>query len=176
MIYVTSLAMLDRTMRSIQPSRLVTLLPADEYVETPEGLPGEHHLRLGMHDITEVIPGMTAPGPSHVEELIAFIRNWDDAVRRGEAEPRIVFHCRMRISRSGAAAYIALCMLSEAGQEADIAQAMRALGAHIQPNQLIVQIADELLGREGRMAEAIDALGPGSGLNLMDWLELTPPR
>ncbi len=175
MIYVTSLAMLDRTVRAVQPSRLVTLLPDDEFVETPGDLAQHHHLRLGMHDITEVIPGMVAPDAGHVKRLIAFIDEWRAAVRQGDADARIVFHCRMGISRSGAAAYIALCMLSAPGQESEIARQMRALGAHLQPNQLIVQLADELLDRNGRMADAVDALGPGSGLNLTDWVELTPP-
>ncbi len=176
MIYVTSLAMLDRTVEAIRPARLVTLLPEDEVVTTPNGLDPAHHLRLGMHDISEIIPGMVAPSEGHVAQLIAFIEAWASDVEQGNADPKIVFHCRMGISRSGAAAFIALCMLSEPGEEMAIAQEMRQRGAHIQPNSLMIQLADEMLGRDGRMADAVDALGPGSGLNLLDWLELHPVR
>jgi predicted protein tyrosine phosphatase len=38
---------------------------------------------------------------------------------------------------------------------------MRELGPHVQPNRLIVQLADKALGREGRMLRAIEAIGPG---------------
>ncbi len=175
MIYVTSLANLSNTVHAVQPSRIITLLPEDEPVPTPGMLDPEHHLKLFVHDIATVLPGMVAPGPEHITQLIAFIEAWQEAVTNGHAEPRMVVHCRMGISRSGAAAFIALCMLSEPGQEEVIAADMRRRGAHIQPNILMVEIADELLGREGRMIRAIEGLGAGSGLNMMDWLELNPP-
>ena len=38
---------------------------------------------------------------------------------------------------------------------------VRARGAHAQPNRLMVQVADELLARQGRMSAAVEALGPG---------------
>ncbi len=180
MIYVTSLANLDDAIARLKPGRLMSLMPSDDVaaqVTRPDHLDPDHHLVVGIHDITEVIPGLVAPEVAHVAAIIAFAEDWAQAHRSGESGPMVV-HCLMGISRSGAAAYIALCALSEPGQEAAIARALRDAGPHIQPNLLMVQIADELLERDGRMAAAIEDLGWGSGYNAVDWvaLDLWPRR
>ncbi len=175
MIYITSLDHLDKTIAAVRPARLITLLPEDEPVTTPEGMAPERHLTVAIHDITEEIPGLVAPNQTHVAELISFLEDWRAAVDAKLEEPKLVVHCRMGISRSGAAAFIATCILCGPGREEAIAKRMRELGPHLQPNALIVQIADEILGRDGRMADAIDAMGRGTGYNLSEWVELVPP-
>jgi predicted protein tyrosine phosphatase len=51
-------------------------------------------------------------------------------------------------------------MLNEPGREADIARMLRARAPHAQPNPRLVALADDILGREGRMVDAVDAMGP----------------
>ncbi len=172
MIYVTSLEKLETTLENVRPARLVTLLPEEEFFDTPHPLEPHQHLNIGIHDIIEPLPDLVAPDTRHVEALIAFIQEWIKATEAGHETGGILFHCRMGVSRSGAAAYIALCMLGEPGKERDIARTMRARGPHIQPNILMVEIADDILGRNGRMVSAIWELGLGSGMNEMDWLEM----
>jgi predicted protein tyrosine phosphatase len=39
---------------------------------------------------------------------------------------------------------------------------LRAASPHATPNRLIVRLADDLLGRKGRMVEAVTAIGRGA--------------
>ena len=94
------------------------------------------------------------PGEEHVAELIRFVRRWD---RRAP----LVVHCYMGISRSTASAYAAVCALNPQRNEATIAQALRKASPTATPNIRIVTLADRLLGRDGRMVAAIEAIGRG---------------
>ncbi len=61
-----------------------------------------------------------------------------------------------------AAAFIGACTLAPHRKEAEIAEALRAASPTASPNLLIVEHADRLLGREGRMVEAVRAIGRGA--------------
>jgi predicted protein tyrosine phosphatase len=73
----------------------------------------------------------------------------------------MVVHCRAGISRSTAAAFIALCATRPDREERAIARALRAASVYATPNPRLVALADELLGRDGRMIAAIAAIGAG---------------
>ena len=75
--------------------------------------------------------------------------------------PPMIVHCWAGISRSTASAFAIACMLNEPGRERDIAIQLRRLAPHAQPNTRIVAFADHLLSRDGRMVDAVDAMGPG---------------
>ena len=53
-----------------------------------------------------------------------------------------------------------LCDIHGPGSEQDIARGLRARAAHAQPNKLMIRHADALMGREGRMIAAVEAMGP----------------
>ena len=72
----------------------------------------------------------------------------------------MVIHCWAGISRSTAAAFTTVCALNPKRDEHDIAQAIRVASPTAQPNARIVRFADELLGRNGRMVEAVRAITP----------------
>lgn len=167
MIYVTSLAMLDTAVEILKPTHMVTLLGPENDVGTPPSIKPECHLKLVINDIIDDLPGLIAPHDRHIDRLLDFVRRWG-----GPKNGAILFHCYMGISRSGAAAYIALCDYNEPGREVPIAREMRRRGPHISPNIRMVQIADDIMEREGRMVDAVAGLGAGTGLNEMDWLEL----
>jgi predicted protein tyrosine phosphatase len=156
-IYVCAKSQVTDAVRRIRPSHLITLLDPSDDMPTPEEVSGHRHLRLGMHDIARGHPEYTAPDEMHVRELITFAQNWDRSAP-------ILVHCWAGVSRSTATAFTIACMLNEPGREQAIAQVLRARAAHAQPNLRIVAIADDLLKREGRMVEAIDALSPGSSV------------
>ena len=101
--------------------------------------------------------GLTAPEATHVEQLIAFARHWD---RRGP----LVIHCWAGISRSTAAAFATVCALNPQTSEAVIARDLRTASPHANPNRLLIALADEALGRGGRMIAAIEAMAPVSAL------------
>ena len=114
-----------------------------------------NHLRIQMDDINEPADGFTAPSHEHVERALAFIRKWNRAAP-------MVIHCYAGISRSTASAFMAACALNPNRDETSIARQIRAASPSAYPNRLIVTLADELLGRDGRMVRALDAMGPGN--------------
>ncbi|MFN9971992.1 MAG: tyrosine phosphatase family protein, partial [Phycisphaerae bacterium] len=138
----------------VRPSHLVTLLDPEDEMPTPEGVPGHRHLKLGMHDTVRPAPGQTPPDELHVRELLVFARDWS------RSQPMLV-HCWAGISRSTASAFAIACMVAPPGNELRIARLLRERAPHAHPNARIVAIADALLGRDGRMVDAIDAIGPG---------------
>lgn len=156
-IYVCAKSQVADSVRRIRPSHLITLLDPSDDMPTPEDIVGNRHLRLGMHDISRGHPEYTAPDEMHVRELITFAQGWD------RSSP-ILIHCWAGISRSTASAFTIACMLNEPGREKAIAEMLRSRAAHAQPNQRIVAIADDLLKRDGRMLEAIDAMTPGASV------------
>ncbi len=73
----------------------------------------------------------------------------------------MLVHCWAGIIRSMAAIYIILCDRLGEGSELYAAKAIRSRAAHAYPNALLVRHADDLLGRQGRMVEAIKSIGAG---------------
>jgi predicted protein tyrosine phosphatase len=120
----------------------------------------QRHLRVHVHDITHESDGWITPSANHVETLLDFIRGWD------RADP-ILIHCYAGISRSTATAFITACVHNPEASERVIAQALREASPSATPNMRIVALADEALGRKGRMLRAIEAIGRGS-----TWIEI----
>ena len=153
-ILVTPLSALEDAIKLHRPSHIVTLLSPDHMIDTPEGFPRERHLRLGMNDVVDVTAGDTPPEQAHVAALLEFARSWP-------AEDPMLVHCWAGISRSMAATYIILCDRLGRGSELYAAKAIRSRAPHAYPNALLVRHADEILGRDGRMVEAIKSIGAG---------------
>lgn len=154
MILITPLSALPSVIGSHAPSHIVTLLSSGYMIETPQGFPADRHLRLSMHDIAD--EGMPeSPANTHVDELIAFGRGWD-------ASAPMLVHCWAGISRSTAAAFVSVCALSPERDEREIARAIRSASPTATPNIRIVRFADGILGRQGRMVSAIEAIGRGA--------------
>lgn len=154
-IHVCSLSRLQATVAGSGASHLVTLINEGTPVPRPASIPAERHLFLGFNDIIAPLDGMTPPGEEHIHRFLAFIDGWD---RRAP----IVVHCFAGISRSTAGAFIALCALAPKQDEHGIAHRLRQASAIATPNQLMVRLADGVLGRGGRMVAAIDAIGRGA--------------
>lgn len=153
-IYVCPKSKVPSVTAQIRPSHLITLLDPHDEMPTPEGVLGQKHLKLGMHDITVNAADQTPPDELHVRELLEFARDWN------RSQPLLI-HCWAGISRSTASAFSIACMLSEPGKEKEIALLLRQRAPHAHPNSRIVAFADKLLNRNGRMVDAVDAMGPG---------------
>ena len=135
-----------------RPSHLITLLDPHDLIDTPEGVERDRHLRIGIWDVCEPYQGLTPPQEEHVLRILAFGRGWDAAA------PLLV-HCHAGISRSTATAFILTCERNPHAPEARIAQALRRAAPHAYPNRRLVALADDLLGRGGRMVDAVVAIG-----------------
>jgi predicted protein tyrosine phosphatase len=134
------------------PARLISLF-APEGPDPPTWTGGPH-LLLRVHDIAEPQPGLIAPDAGLIDRLLAFAADWEE-------EAPLLIHCWFGISRSTAAAFIVLCAADPARPEREIALALRRAAPEATPNRLMVALADARLGRDGRMTEAIAAIGPG---------------
>jgi predicted protein tyrosine phosphatase len=154
MILVTPLSAVEETIHLYRPSHLVTLLSPEHMIETPDGFDPARHLRLSVNDVAEAWGADMPPEPHHVDKLLTFGRTWN-------ADAPMLVHCWAGISRSMAAAYILLNDRMGPGFEEKIARRMRALAPHAFPNPLLVSYADKALSREGRMIEAVRAIGRG---------------
>jgi predicted protein tyrosine phosphatase len=154
MIHVCSLSRLQETVDSTGARHVVSLIGDEARLDRPDGIAPENHLWLQLHDISAPLDGYIVPGEAHVAELIDFVRRWD---RRSP----LVVHCFAGISRSTASAYAAVCALNPHRDEHQVAKALRRASPTATPNARIVSLADRLLGRQGRMVEAIETIGRG---------------
>lgn len=153
-LHVCALIDLPDTVARTRPTHLISAITADMMPTTPRGLATERHLQLTLNDISEPRAGLIHPTAEHINTLLQFGKAWS-------TETPLLVHCWAGISRSTAAAFIVLCAHNEPGQEGLIAAALRATSPSATPNELMVRIADDLLGRSGRMIDAIAAIGVG---------------
>ena len=152
MIHVCPLALLHETVEETGARHVVTLLGDEANVRRPASISAENHLWLRMHDIASPADGYITPESEHIARLIAFVRQWDRAAP-------MVIHCYAGISRSTAAAFTTVCALNPGRVELDVAWALRRASPTALPNRRIVTLADQMLGRDGRMLSAIEAIG-----------------
>ncbi len=155
MIHVCSLARLEETVARTGAGSVVSLLADGTKLARPASIAQDRHLTLWMNDVVEAAPDMVPPGAEHVERLLGFARAWD---RR---RPKVI-HCFAGISRSTAAAYIVTAALEPERDEAELAATLRRLSPTATPNGRLIALADDMLGRRGRMVDAIRAIGRGA--------------
>lgn len=153
-IYVCPLSLVDTAIGAVRAEHLVTLINHETMIDTPPEIFPENHLRLAMNDIVDPMPGMVPPNDDHVAQLIEFTDGW-------ESEAPMVIHCWAGISRSTAAAFVALCHLNPDVNEMIIAARLRSASPTAYPNRRIVALADQALGRDGRMVDAVQSIGRG---------------
>lgn len=154
MIHVCSLARLHETVEETGARHVITLIGTESRVVRPGMIAPDNHLLLQMHDIAIPLDGYVLPAEEHVARLIDFVTRWECATP-------LVVHCFAGISRSTAGAFTAVCALRPERDEKEIALKLRAASPTATPNIRIVALADQILGRRGRMVDAISAIGRG---------------
>ena len=156
MIHVCSLARLHAT---VAENRREPHRHADEdvhEVRRPESIAAEHHLLLDMDDIVVEIDGYHAPAEQHLTELIALRARLGPRSPAGGAllcrhQPLDCRRLRHRLRAQPASR-----------RSRDRAQRSAAPRRRATPNARIVSLADRVLGRDGRMVRAIEAIGRGT--------------
>jgi predicted protein tyrosine phosphatase len=119
---------------------------------------GEHHRTLlRFHDEIEPRPGIVLPAREHVAEIIAFGRSLADTAER-DREGHLLVHCHAGISRSTAAMATLLAQVYPQRDEASIFARVLAMRPKAWPNSRMIGYADEMLGRDGRMLNALGRL------------------
>jgi len=153
-ILVSPLSLVPMTVANARVSHLVTLINGETLIDTPDSIERERHLRLSMNDISEPRDGLVVPSEDHVGKLIDFAEEWDQGAP-------LLIHCWAGISRSTAGAFVVLCALNTNSDEHALARALRRASPTAYPNRRIVALADNVLGRNGRMNAAVDHIGRG---------------
>ena len=153
-LIVCSLRRIDSLIASRDPSHLITLLSPAELIEAHPKMAAGRHLRIGVNDINEPTEGLVAPDAGTVKSILDFGAGWT-------AEQPMLIHCWAGISRSSATAFILACERNPETPELAIAEHIRAVSPIAHPNPRLVALADDMLGRRGRMVDAIRAIGPG---------------
>ncbi len=153
-LHVCSLARMPALSREIGASHLVTLINLKTPVERPAHIAPGRHLFVGVSDITDPMEGQVLPHANHIEQILGFVRGWD-------RQAPLLIHCYAGVSRSTASAFITACALNPDRREAEIATTIRILSPTATPNARFVQLADDMLGRKGRMVDAVAAIGRG---------------
>ncbi len=154
MIVVCSLRVAADQVASIGATRAISILGPDTAHPAFQTVQGDDHLRLTFHDVAAASPGLTAPGTHDMMQLLRFLRQWDRSAP-------LLIHCWAGISRSTAAGYIATCLFKPERDEAELAWELRKASPSATPNPMLINLADEALGREGKMRRAIAAIGRG---------------
>ncbi|MGF0536633.1 tyrosine phosphatase family protein [Agrobacterium sp. ES01] len=135
---------------------MISLMAANQDFHRPAVIQAERHLKLGVNDISFAGTGkLIAPQDSHVRAIIDFARGWDRSAP-------LLIHCWFGVSRSPAAALIAALAVHPEQEDAALVQRLRQASAHATPNARLVDIADRLLERDGRLRAAVKSIGRGA--------------
>lgn len=153
-IHVCSLRGLHEMVTATGARDVLTVMRNVDQVIRPVEIMPERHLKLDFSDIVEAREGQHLAQEQDVAALIEFARRWD-------RQAPLVVHCYAGVSRSTASAFISACALKPEENEEIWAQALRKLSPTATPNIHLVRLGDALLGRNGRMIRAIEAIGRG---------------
>jgi len=152
-IFVCPLSALDETLRTSGTRSMIAFGGPEAKLEHPTQI--DRYLALQFNDIDEPRDGLQEPTREHVEQVIDFIDDWDQRTP-------ILLQCWMGISRSTAAAAIALARLRCDLEPQEIANRLRTASPTATPNPLMIHWADELLELDGRFTKAIADIGRGA--------------
>ena len=115
---------------------------------------GPHRrLTLRFDDIIETTPGMLLPELHHIERLLEFGGGLASA--EGDPLAHLLVHCHAGISRSTASMTILLAEARPKADEDALFAHIRTIRAQAWPNSRMIALADDLLGREGKLVAAL---------------------
>jgi predicted protein tyrosine phosphatase len=155
-IIVCPLASIAETAVRNGAREMVSLIAEKQDFHRPGVIRANRHLKLAMNDIGFAgTGGLIAPSEAHVTGLIGFVRDWDQSAP-------LIIHCWMGVSRSPAAAAITILALQPDQDDFALAGRLRRAAPHATPNSRLIEIGDRLLGRGGRLVEAMKSIGRGA--------------
>jgi predicted protein tyrosine phosphatase len=142
----------------LNPDFIISLMDPGDKFSLPTGPGLRRHLHLEMHDIDNQGAAVPSPyvGPTaeHVEQIFDAARTWNRSAV-------VLIHCVAGISRSAAAGLVFLAARNP-GREHEIALSLRREGPWLNPNPSVVGLGDDLLGLQGALRRALDAMGEAS--------------
>ena len=120
----------------------------DSQAENPFRISGANPTQciLRFDDITVSNDEWITPRETHVRAALNFARGW--------ASPSLLIHCHAGMSRSPAIALAILADSKGLGFEDDAVNELISISRLSMPNKLIIEIADQILERSGRLISA----------------------
>lgn len=109
---------------------------------------------LHFHDIIEPVAGRVMPTPDDMAAILGFGAELQ-ASKEDSAEGHLLVHCHAGVSRSSAAMLSLLTQANPEESEDALFARLREIRPQAWPNSLMVGFADEQLGRQGRLREAL---------------------
>lgn len=152
MIIVASLDRAQEAFKRYRPAMVLSMLDVESVEPVFPGLAPQNHIKLWVEKTGETTD-LKAVAKAKAERLAEIFSAWD-------GRKDVLIHCTLGVARSMAAAFVVQCMFAPERSEEEIAAALRAAAPHADPCLHLVSQADELLGRDGRMIEAIADLCP----------------
>jgi predicted protein tyrosine phosphatase len=138
---------------SLQVSHVLSIVDPDHGSIDAFGDYGEHaRMELRFHDVIEETPGVEAPQPRHVEEIISFGR---EVLRDQETLRHLLVHCHMGVSRSTASMSLMLAQAQPDRSARHILHQVLAIREQSWPNLRILEIGEKMLGRSGEFSGAV---------------------
>ncbi len=140
---------------SFQDATHVLSILDPSYPEPPDFATYGPHKRLTLRfdDIIDPGPGLALPEAHHIEALLEFGK--DLAWAEGDPLCHLLVHCHAGISRSTASMTTLLAEARPAMDEDAIFAHIREIRPQAWPNSRMIGLADDLLGREGRLKAAL---------------------
>jgi len=136
-------------------THVLSILDPNHPEPTAFGAYGEHErLELRFHDIIDPYLGQTLPQKADVERILAFGR---DLLAEPAGVGGLLVHCHAGISRSTAALTMILAQARPDRPAADVMAAVVGIRHKAWPNLRMIEMADELLGRNGDLIAAVRA-------------------
>jgi predicted protein tyrosine phosphatase len=113
-----------------------------------------HRTVLRFHDIIDPMEGLILPQPEHVEAVLRF--GDEIAARKAEhTKVHLLVHCHMGVSRSTAAMLTLLAQTHPDENENRLFEHLTTIRPQAWPNSRMVEFADDLLSRNGRLVDAL---------------------
>lgn len=109
--------------------------------------PAPPHLVLAFEDVDDDTLGLAVATEDHVARALEFARRNQEAA--------LLVHCFHGVGRSASIALAILADRSAPGEEADALRQLLAIRPEATPNLVVIAHADRLLGRGGRLIEAV---------------------
>lgn len=158
-IFVSPLKLIPEVAVRNHISEMITLMGAEHHFHRPGVIKADRHLHLAMNDINFAGSGkLVGPSEDHIVQIINFARSWD------QSAPLLV-HCWLGISRSPATALVSALAIKPNLSDISLCQALRVASPYASPNRRIIEIADRVLQREGRLIQAVKDIGYGSTID-----------
>lgn len=107
-------------------------------------------LTLRFHDIIEPLRNLCLPELEHIEEIIKFSLD-----QKKDESTKILVHCHGGVSRSTAATTALLAHAYPDWEEFALFEHLESLRPLAWPNSRMIHLADDYLGRGGRLTNAL---------------------